>query len=176
VRLIDQFCAAYAEWDDRSNVGDVYLTPIMQYLGGHVRRGNDPHELGEYEIDDVREELMHLTRDLLMDAAFLVASLIRAIDVELVETSESYGKKLESLSQKRAVMEQLFEQHGATVPKQALESMRSTFDSVWALHDHSTTEPRPDQQRIIDWRELMGPIIDRQNLEQAHREQWGDPD
>lgn len=35
-------------WDERSNVGDVYLTPIMQYLGGRVRRGNDPHELGEY--------------------------------------------------------------------------------------------------------------------------------
>jgi hypothetical protein len=94
VRIIEQFCDAYEIWDGRSNVGDVYFTPIMEYLGGHARRSNDPHELGEYEIGDVRQELLYLTGEMKMDAAFLVASLIRAVDAELVATSESYGKGL----------------------------------------------------------------------------------
>ena len=49
--ILDRFCDAYDEWDRRSNVGDVYLTPIMQYLGGHARRGIPSDELGEYRVE-----------------------------------------------------------------------------------------------------------------------------
>jgi len=174
VGIIEQFCGAYAEWDDRSNVGDVYLTPIMQYLGGHVRRGNDPHELGEYEVDDMRDELLYLTGEMKMDAAFLVSSLVRAVDVELVETSVAYGQKLEALPRQRAVMEQIVEQHGGTIPDHALQSMRNMVDSAWALHEQLSDAPRADQQRIVDWRQIMAPIIDRENLERAYTEQWGE--
>lgn len=176
MRIAEQFCDAYADWDQRSNVGDVYLTPIMQYLGGHIRRGNDPHELGEYEVDDLRSELLYLTGEVHMDAAFLVASLVRAVDAELVATSEAYGKKLEALGQQKAAMDQIFEQYGGPVPEHALESMRTALDSVWALHQHPSDAPRDDQQRITDWRELMAPIIERENLERAYTEQWGEPE
>ncbi|HEX8917757.1 MAG TPA: hypothetical protein VF898_04605 [Chloroflexota bacterium] len=176
MRIIEQFCDAYAEWDERSNVGDVYLTPIMQDLGGHIRRGNDPDELGEYEVENMRDELLYLTREIHMDAAFLVASLIRAIDAELIATSEAYGETLETLTQKRAAMEQIFEQYGGPVPEHALQSMKNTLDSVWALHEEPSDAPRRDQQRITDWRDIMAPIIDRDNLERAYTEQWGEPE
>ncbi|GAC1472489.1 MAG: hypothetical protein PVSMB7_25220 [Chloroflexota bacterium] len=81
-------------WNEQSNAGDVYLTPIMQYLGGHGRRGNDPHELGEYEVADMRTELEYLTDLVHMDATFLVASLIRAVKAEPIVTPENYGKTL----------------------------------------------------------------------------------
>jgi hypothetical protein len=42
----------------------------------------------------LRGELQYLTGQLGIDAAFLISSLIRAVDAELVDPSERYGYRL----------------------------------------------------------------------------------
>jgi hypothetical protein len=176
MRIIDQFCDAYRQWDGRSAVGDVYLTAIMQFLGGHARRGNNPYEPGEYSLEAMREELEFLTGEMHMDAAFLIASIVRAVESELVEASESYGAKLGEMRRQTDAMERMLDAYQGPIPEHAQQGLRSLLKSAWSLHEHPADAPRPDQQRVMDWRDLMAPVTDRDNLERAYEEQWGEPE
>jgi hypothetical protein len=176
MRIIDDFCDAYARWDARSQVGDVYLTPAMQFIGGHARRGADPSQLGEYTVHDLRAELYYLIDELQLDASFLIASLVRAIEAELIETSVAFSESIPKLQQQKAYVELLFESYAGPLHRRIIQGMRETVESAWRLHGVLSEAVRPEQQRVTDWREVMAPIIDRENLERARTEQWGGPE
>ena len=207
--LIDQFCEAIEEYGRRTGETSSPIHWTTWFTGGwralkaidRVDPATVPPErrrtltvgevTGRHTVDQVRDWLNTLVHKLGVDQGFLITALVRAIEDELEELSESYAKGLRNRRKHLAMMEKIAAdpEELATViehmnAKRAPGEEPFTEATLLSHIEHfrrwstpSLEDQRRNRTALTVWREVTAPIIDRRNVRKASnafaREEWG---
>lgn len=190
-KLINQLCDATREWVEKTGESEQHVTfYVLVRTGGttfYDRAKDNPQSF--FSIEQMRNWLERLVRDLHIFEDFLVVAVIQDIDRHFEELSEDYAKGIrrarghkEFMDEKLAdpkMTEDFVERMNRKIteinlrenniephPPFTADTLRKMQDSLETWSTPTLEEQRKRRIFLDTWREVTRPILQSENLEQ----------